>query len=370
MKGYTQDTPTNSAGFSGVFEKARPWLLGICIAVMLLFAMAGTALAQKGKPPKDDGGGGGGNTANSAIAYIGGGALKVMDADGANQTQVLAANRKHAYRYPTWYPDGQRLLFFSDMDGPGLYRINLDGTGLTKVVVLYSMVSGSSSVDVSPFPGVHGQHRIVFRDKSPDGSYSIHVVNEDGTGRTQLTFQAVTEILDPSFTVDTMPTWSPDGRRIAYTHWADAMYEVPGVDGLRLLTLDEDEHGNLTVLEDSLLLPDGDADSFLAGTSMTSFSKTENKIYLSAWDWSGNSDVWALYLDDAGNPVELDQLTYSPEVREGFPTGSADDSKIAYQIERTIYVANSDGSDPVAMPKPAAKGNQSEEAHGQPSFKR
>jgi hypothetical protein len=299
---------------------------------MLLFAMAGTAFAQKGKPPKDDGdGGGGNNTANSAIAYIGGGALKVMDADGANQTLVFSPSRKDTLRLPSWYPDGQRILFYSEMNGPGFYRINLDGSGLAQVVALNSTLGGQSRAEVSPVLGVHGQHRIAFRDRDVLGNRSIFVISEDGTGLTQLTF-------GEGGATDFNPTWSPDGQHLAYVHNADGNFDTPEVDGLRLLTLGEDEQGNVLLLDDVRLLD--------TGSGPMSFSKTEYKIYVT---W--NLDLWALRLDDLANPLQVVQLTDTPNTSERWVTGSGDDSQIAYEIEGTIYVANSDGSNPVAMPK-------------------
>jgi hypothetical protein len=61
------------------------------------------------------------------------------------------------------------------------------------------------------------------------------------------------------------------------------------------------------------------------------------------------------------------QLTDTPSLNEGRPTGSTDDSSIAYEIigTGTIYVSNSDGSNPVALPK--AK-NEFQQRY--PSFKR
>ena len=133
-----------------------------------------TSMALAAGKPGGGGAGGGGNTANSAIAYIGGGALKVMDADGANQTQVLAANSKHPHRHPTWYPDGQRLLFHSTLNGSGFYRVNLDGTVLTKVVTLNSSFNFLRA-EVSPTPGSDGIHRIAFIDTDASGNRCVFI---------------------------------------------------------------------------------------------------------------------------------------------------------------------------------------------------
>lgn len=60
----------------------------------------------------------------------------VMDADGSNKRQLTANGA--ANFAPFWHPDGQRIIFASNMANPegrnfDLYLINLDGMGLERI---------------------------------------------------------------------------------------------------------------------------------------------------------------------------------------------------------------------------------------------
>jgi TolB protein len=62
--------------------------------------------------------------------------LYVMDADGSNRRQVTSNGA--ANFAPFFHPDGERIIFSSNMDDPSgrafdLYLINIDGTGLERV---------------------------------------------------------------------------------------------------------------------------------------------------------------------------------------------------------------------------------------------
>lgn len=88
----------------------------------------------------------------------------VMDADGSNKIQVTfngAANFA-----PYWFPDGNRILFCSNVNDPNkrnfdIYMINLDGTGLEKIT------------QYSEFDG--------FPMFSPDGKNLVFCSNRNGS---------------------------------------------------------------------------------------------------------------------------------------------------------------------------------------------
>ena len=134
---------------------------------------------------------------------FGGAGIFVMDADGSGVTPVV---ERAGDSEPAWSPDGTRIAFVSNNDGPfgpvtRVFVVNLDGTGLRQL----------TPEDPDP--------NLWFYESnpswSPDGSKvlvvrntSLHVINADGTGLTQL----------PNDDLATSADWSPDGARIAYSN--------------------------------------------------------------------------------------------------------------------------------------------------------
>jgi len=90
----------------------------------------------------------------------------VMDADGRNKIQIT--DNGAANFAPYWFPDGNRILFCSNVNDPNkrnfdIYMINLDGTGLEKIT-LYGEFDG--------FP--------MF---SPDGKQLVFCSNRNGSAK-------------------------------------------------------------------------------------------------------------------------------------------------------------------------------------------
>ena len=163
-------------------------ITGLLLAALLLCAGCGSGTAPSPSDSADrsalhhrdghgDGGGGGGGggggkpgggdpppPADPAIVYsaAGGnkGGLKVMNADGSNKTKVYS---NYVY-YPSWSPDGEKIVFTNPTSSNALYAINLDGSGLFEVVG-YNSGSGIDIVrypEWSPAPVPNRGDRIAF----------------------------------------------------------------------------------------------------------------------------------------------------------------------------------------------------------------
>jgi dipeptidyl aminopeptidase/acylaminoacyl peptidase len=173
--------------------------------------------------------------------------IRVLNADGSlvmRLTTELAGSDLPTWSdWPTWSPDGTRLVFGGYGDhGYEIYITGLDGTGLRRL---------TDEAD----NGVDGAHMPAW---SPDGTriaYSanrydpatqtetqaIHVMNPDGTDHEQLTDGSA---------IDEAPAWSPDGARIAFSRKVDGNSEIyiMNADGTsqRNLTSNPAEDGDPT----------------------------------------------------------------------------------------------------------------------------
>jgi Tol biopolymer transport system component len=119
------------------------------------------------------------------------GTLSVMNPDGSG-IRTLAADIRGA-AWPTWAPDSRRIAFTA---GDVLYVVNVDGTGLREIA------RRGLHPDWSP-----GGRKIAYTWGHLDSDRGdILVINPDGSGKTWVA--AATQFM--------MPTWSPDGQRLAF----------------------------------------------------------------------------------------------------------------------------------------------------------
>jgi Tol biopolymer transport system component len=148
----------------------------------------------------------------------------VMNANGGDVRRVTrVTDGKEPFsldvRGPAWSPDGKQLVFevenLKNADPPNrraLYIVNADGSGLRQLTP-WSLNAGDNP-DWSPDGKL-----ILFRTVSISNRHhgNLHTIRPDGTGLRRLTsYPAPKTVLSPTF--------SPDGRWIAFSRFTDGPY--------------------------------------------------------------------------------------------------------------------------------------------------
>ena len=127
--------------------RLRSVLFVICAVGVLVCAGAVTSGAHGAFP-----------VGNGKIAFMRGGEIYTMNADGSAQTSITHRARSNTAdidRDPAWSADGLQIAFSSNRDGNfDIYKMNADGSGLTQLT--YNAVA--PNVD----PAWSSDGRIVF----------------------------------------------------------------------------------------------------------------------------------------------------------------------------------------------------------------
>jgi Tol biopolymer transport system component len=174
--------------------------------------------------------------------------LMEVDAAGAGGNPIRLTGDEEAENYPSWAPDGKRLVYARDFNGSAIYAINSDGSGGQRLSptpgfdatpswspdgtrIVYVRLRQAPQPNIPPMTDIRimnadgtGDHvilantifsveprwsindQIVFMSLMRGSELEIFTMNIDGSDLRQLTAAAT----------NGDPVWSPDGSRITF----------------------------------------------------------------------------------------------------------------------------------------------------------
>jgi Tol biopolymer transport system component len=147
-------------------------------------------------------------------------------ADGSGMRQVTYPQSGDFWdNHTEWTADGAAIVFERDFpDISRIFRVRPDGTDL----VTLGNCTGACLGDVYPAPGPDGRVAFIrfLGPVLPSGeatSGGVWIMNADGSNEIQVTQNHL-----PTRSEDRKPTWSPDGRHLAFTRLNNSTAEPHG----------------------------------------------------------------------------------------------------------------------------------------------
>lgn len=254
--------------------------------------------------------------------------IYLMDSDGTNVVRLTSGSAPDSY--PSWSPDGSKIVFERAEGGAGIYIMNADGSNVQRL-------SGAPPIkDVNPTFSPDGA-RILFVSitNQPDTQQGIAPISQMMTMNVDGTNASPIFAADNYYYIE--PRWSPDGSKVVFmsnrgsTDNTNNIF-IMNADGtnIKQLTKNQGQNG------DPVWSPDGRRISFGSNRE-------------------GNDRVNIFVMNPDGSGVT--QLTHFPALEEAGDTSwSPDGKKITFQWDKNgngqsdpnayaeVWTMNADGT--------------------------
>lgn len=334
-------------------------MLAICLVIGLVAGCGGTA----SHPPTNTISFESSRALDGSDALNGGGNIWLANADGSGPRPLTRHTDGSFDDELVWSPDGRRLAFLSSrpLDGGNgaantafnLWVMNADGSGATPLTRLTNLNVSSYGLVCSP----DGQKIAFNSNLALNGSsattanftQNIWLANTDGTGVKPLTR------LDGTFAGASLPVWSQDGSKIAFTSGGafDGSNTAGPTFNLWVMNADGSGAAALTRFVNAanmqpVFSPDGTKLAFLSSRALDGgdvFLGASTNLWVAAADGSGATPLTRYTVGSA--MVEGNGIFWSPDGKKiAFTSSGALDGSNAVNTNSTdnVWLANADGS--------------------------
>ncbi|MCA1617857.1 MAG: DUF11 domain-containing protein [Acidobacteria bacterium] len=189
-----------------------------------------------------------GARSNGKVVLASGDGIYTVNPDGTGRTKILSTPQGAADHDPVWSPDGTKIVFRRNVFGASFpatpydfYVMNADGSNPRRVAGSMTESRATWSPD--------GSHVAYVRYSGTANVYDLYAVRVDGTGETRV---ASTPDIATNF------DWSPDGSRFVFerSHQHIFVMDVDGSNRRQLTFTEQTADGN-TRDEDPFWSADG-----------------------------------------------------------------------------------------------------------------